>query len=610
VLIRSLREGEAGATLIRSLREGEAGATPQQALEKKDFMVHLAINDNKLKRGPMKSEMNVDLRTPYCGMLFKRSPEEQMAIRQKIVRYAQQHGNKPAARHYGCDHRTVRDWRKRFEGQGAGGLKNKSRAPHRCPHKTPKDIEDQVIAKRKETPCYGPRSLKYYYPSLKISEGAIYRILKENGLLRKHRKKYLRKQDLREAKARYRSLTHHQEDVKHLYDIPEYWPQMTEFGLPKYEYTIRDTKSGFTIVAFANEYSEQYSTMLTETYLNHLKRFGVDVGEVMIQTDNGSEFGAQKRDIKTPGFVNTIAIEYGAHHQYIPPGCSNANADVESFHATVEREFFNLESFRSREEFFRKAQVYQSFYNFARINFSKRSRSLLQIFLEDRPGISPEVLNFPVYDLDALFRQKMELPAINERGQYVHKLPDSPSLEDIAPSSADLRTWIATLPMNEKDDLLANVLAGSMQGDQTATLQQVSRFTKLWRSLRENKKENLKPRTVEQLLKQAELVRQNRKYLEAERKAAELAEKQRLQKIAREKRLNEIMGQEPTLWTQIESLASEKKAKSYDKAVELLTDLRDLAARGGSSDFHLKLNNLREKHSPKSSFIERLRVFS
>ncbi len=125
-----------------------------------------------------------------------------------------------------------------------------------------------------------------------------------------------------------------------------------------------------------------------------------------------------------------------------------------------------------------------------------------------------------------------------------------------------------------------------------------------------HKKENLKPRTVEQLLKQAELVRQNRKHLEAERKAAELAEKQRLQKIAREKRLNEIRGQEPALWAQIESLASEKKAKSYDKAVELLTDLHDLAARTEPSAFQLRLKNLRERHSPKSSFIERLCVFS
>jgi len=356
-------------------------------------------------------------------MLFKRTPQEQILIRQDMVRYAQRHGIKPAAKHYRCSKNTVKEWVRRFQEGGTGKLANKSRAPHFCPHKTPKTIEEHVVAKRKQTPCYGPRSLKYYYPSLKISTGAIYRILKEKGMIRKHRKKYQRKNDLREVKARYKSLTHHQEDVKHLYDIPEYWSQMSQHGLPKYEYTIRDTKTGFTILAFANEYSEQYSTMLTETYLNHLKSFGIDMKEVIIQTDNGSEFGARKRDIKTPGFVNTIAVEYGAKHQYIPPGCSNANADVESFHATVEREFFELETFGSREEFFRKAQVYQSFYNFTRVNFSKGGKSPLHVLLEDQPGISPEVLNFPVYDLDALFRQKMELPVTKKRGQYVHKLP-------------------------------------------------------------------------------------------------------------------------------------------------------------------------------------------
>ena len=57
---------------------------------------------------------------------------------------------------------------------------------------------------------------------------------------------------------------------------------MTALKLPKYEYTIRDTKSGFTVVAFANEYSEQYLTMLTETYLRHLETFGIEVKGVTI----------------------------------------------------------------------------------------------------------------------------------------------------------------------------------------------------------------------------------------------------------------------------------------------------------------------------------------
>ncbi len=146
---------------------------------------------------------------------------------------------------------------KRFDSGGAGALKNKSRAPHRRPLKTPQEVEREIIAKRKKAPCYGPKRLKYFNPSLKASEGAIYRILKEHGLLRRHRKKYQRKQDLREVKTKYKSLTHHQEDVKHLYDIPEYWPQMTALKLPKYEYTIRDTKSGFTIVLLRSKHVYQ-----------------------------------------------------------------------------------------------------------------------------------------------------------------------------------------------------------------------------------------------------------------------------------------------------------------------------------------------------------------
>jgi hypothetical protein len=49
--------------------------------------------------------------------------------------------------------------------------------------------------------------------------------------------------------------------------------------------------------------------MLTETFLRHLKSFGINLEEVVIQTDNGSEFGARKRDITTPGFVNSIMLE-------------------------------------------------------------------------------------------------------------------------------------------------------------------------------------------------------------------------------------------------------------------------------------------------------------
>ena len=136
----------------------------------------------------MKSEVTLDERTPYTMAIFNRNNKEKKGIRLNIVRYAQAHGIKPAERHFGCSKNTVRKWLRNFEEHGIRGLEDKSRAPISCPHKTPKAIEEQVIAKRKQAPCHGPKSLKHYNPSLKISEGAIYRILKEKDLIRKRKR--------------------------------------------------------------------------------------------------------------------------------------------------------------------------------------------------------------------------------------------------------------------------------------------------------------------------------------------------------------------------------------------------------------------------------------
>lgn len=61
------------------------------------------------------------------------------------------------------------------------------------------------------------------------------------------------------------------------------------------------------------------------------------------------------------------------------------------------------------------------------------------------------------------------------------------------------------------------------------------------------------------------------------------------------------------LWGQIELLVSEKKAKSYEKAIELLIDLRDLALWEKSTEFALRLDALKKRHSTKSSFVARYR---
>lgn len=183
----------------------------------------------------------------------------------------------------------------------------------------------------------------------------------------------------------------------------------------------------------------------------------------------------------------------------------------------------------------------------------------------------------------------------------------SPSLEESTPSPNDLRIWLATLSPDEKENLLAEILEGSMKGDQTPAIKLVHRFNTMWQSQQSSKVgKQGKQRTVAELVKETEYITEQRERMESEKAALEQAERQRLNRLAREKRLNEIAGKESILWNQIESLACEKKAASYDKAIVLLVDLRDLAARGDGGKFLLKFDALKLRHSSKSAFIGRL----
>lgn len=223
---------------------------------------------------------------------------------------------------------------------------------------------------------------------------------------------------------------------------------------------------------------------------------------------------------------------------------------------------------------------------------------------EYEPPVPPGLQNLNPALTQLVDFLRIDLDLINVAAQL------SPSLEDMTPNSQDLQKWIHALSPNEKDTMLQEILEGSLKGDQTIALQQICRFSKTWQSFKEGENEKPKKRTVGQLLRESENVKQTRIQFEAKKAAAELAERERLQRIAREKRLNEIMGREEEIWNQIEVLASEKKAKSYDQAIELLIDLRDLAQREKSTGFSIRFNTLKQRHSAKSSFIQRLRNIS
>ena len=83
------------------------------------------------------------------------------------------------------------------------------------------------------------------------------------------------------------------------------------------------------------------------------------------------------------------------------------NAEVETIHNTIEFEFFDIEHFRDRTEFFRKATSYQWWYNCARKNCYRGDQSPREILTQIAPEIPTQVLLLPVIDLDSALDQEV-----------------------------------------------------------------------------------------------------------------------------------------------------------------------------------------------------------
>jgi transposase len=350
----------------------------------------------------------------YSNFMASVSKDKYFTIRKAVVLEALEKGIKPTAFRLNMSKNTIRLWLRRFQNEGNDGLLDRRSGPNRIPHKTSLALEKQIIAIRKTASCYGARRLKYFF-NLTPSIGAIQRILHDHGLCRKKRRRYQKKNDLRFIKAKYKAGEKLQMDVKYLTDIPPYWEMMQRLKLPRFQYTIRDVKSGMLFLGYANVISEIHAESMAQYVLNTIVAHFP--GTVSLQTDNGVEFSGTTRNPETNHFRRAIKA-LGAEHCYIPPGHCNANADVESIHATIEEEFYNLTSFTSRKDFFQKAESYRLFYNLERPNFSKTGKTPSFIAQEDhsKSNFATVFQSIGVLDLDCLVR-------FHIRGQPLPVLP-------------------------------------------------------------------------------------------------------------------------------------------------------------------------------------------
>ena len=166
-----------------------------------------------------------------------------------------------------------------------------------------------------------------------------------------------------------------------------------------------------------------------------------------------------------------------------------------------------------------------------------------------------------------------------------------------------LKIWIGGLPNSEKDTILFRLINDN---DPHIGNELLQRFRKTL-SIKDTKKNEKASRTVMKLLQKAEAYTKEKDRQIAEQKAKEKARKGKEAAIAREKYLNGLAGREKEIWKKVDALILTKKPKDYDEAVRLLINLKDLAKKNNTTYlFKSKLMAIRENHSRKSSFINRI----
>jgi hypothetical protein len=180
----------------------------------------------------------------------------------------------------------------------------------------------------------------------------------------------------------------------------------------------------------------------------------------------------------------------------------------------------------------------------------------------------------------------------------------SPARDERPLRRDELRGWLATLPADEKDDLLARLIA---EADAALSAELHRRFVRARDAARPKTPPPAARRTVGELLRAAEARTAERHRLAAEKAAADRARHEREAALARARHLERLAGQEATLWTEVERLVATRLPKDYDTAVGTLVDLRDLAARANATaGFQTRLAALRATHVRKTGLLDRL----
>ena len=230
---------------------------------------------------------------------------------------------------YGVSRRIGYKWLARYEEEGRRGLRDRSRAPHHCPHRIKPELAELLCAQRRAHPHWGARKLLRIltrrYPQLTgwPAPSTAADLLARRGLVQRRRR---------------RRPHEHPGVVPPTTAAPnDLWTAdfkgqfRTGNGVYCFPLTIADQHTRYLLTC--------HGLLSTQTvtarpvFERTFQEFGLPRA---IRTDNGAPFASQA--IHGLSFLNVWWLRLGIRHQRIQPGRPQQNGAHERMHRTLKRQ--------------------------------------------------------------------------------------------------------------------------------------------------------------------------------------------------------------------------------------------------------------------------------
>jgi transposase InsO family protein len=249
-----------------------------------------------------------------------------MNWRLKILRHASEVTQNVArtCRHFGISRKTFYKWSRRHEKDGAAGLCDRSRVPHRSPRATPPDVVSKILYLRQNY-HFGPRKISDYlkrFHSVSVAGSSVHCILQKHGMGRlpanqKYRQHAKRWKRYEKAQPGHRL----QMDVKFLERIPGTRKRL-------YQFTAIDDCTRIRVLKIYDACNQATAIRFADEVIRRLP-FRI----LVLQTDNGAEFQSK---------FHWHLEELDIRHVYIRPRTPRLNGKVERSHRVDAQEFYQL----------------------------------------------------------------------------------------------------------------------------------------------------------------------------------------------------------------------------------------------------------------------------